>query len=292
MTPPNDILGAIARRKRWERDHLRSGLRGSFRVDPGSDFVPGAEVLERAKTYLRQGGCERERRPWAPALSRPERLSVVAELKRRSPSAGELATWTDPEPLAQAFEEAGAAALSVLTDAEYFGGRPSFLPRARAAVSCPVLRKDFLGDELDLAISAALGADAVLLIAALLGPELEPILRLCGAYALEALVEVHDERELDSALIAGAPVVGVNNRNLKTFAVDLGTTEGLAARIPTRHIVVGESGVRGPQDALRMRRAGVDAILVGSHLAEQGSDAIAALQVEQERGHRPGEWLP
>ncbi len=124
MTPPNDILGAIARRKRWERDHLRSGLRGSFRVDPGSDFVPGAEVLERAKTYLRQGGCERERRPWAPALSRPERLSVVAELKRRSPSAGELATWTDPEPLAQAFEEAGAAALSVFVLSNLGGGDP------------------------------------------------------------------------------------------------------------------------------------------------------------------------
>jgi indole-3-glycerol phosphate synthase len=300
---PTGVLAAIARRKRWEGEVLRDALRGQLRVSPDSPWLPAADVLATGKRLLRAGGRDPDTesregrdppggppRAFAGALREERRLSVIAELKRKSPSRGAMADWKEPEPLAEAFAEAGAAALSVLTDEPHFDGRPGFLPRTRARFPGPVLRKDFLLDELDLAVSAALGADAVLLIVALLGPGVGPLLRLCDAYALAALVEVHHERELDLALAAAAPVIGVNNRDLGSFRVSLGTTERLAARVPAATVLVAESGIAGERDALRMRRAGADAVLVGEKLAGRPFDAarardgVAALRVEAPRG--------
>jgi indole-3-glycerol phosphate synthase len=259
------ILDEIALRKAWERAVLRSALGDGLRARSDLEFLPAPDVLERAEGYLADGGCERETRAFAAALQ-TDRLEVIAELKRRSPSAGSFGGWREPEPLARRYARGGAAAASVLTDVRYFDGRPGFLSRVRAAFPGPVLRKDFLADEQDLAVSAALGADAVLLIVAMLGDELADLLALCPAYGLEALVEVHDDAELDRALGAGATVIGVNNRDLRTFTVDLGTAERLAELVPEEAVLVAESGIGSEIDAARMRDAGADAVLVGESL--------------------------
>ncbi|MCO4769742.1 MAG: indole-3-glycerol-phosphate synthase [Deltaproteobacteria bacterium] len=279
----SDILDRILLRKRWELDILRDALRGNLRERPGADWFCGPEVLSRAKEMLRAGGVERTTRGFTHALRNEERLTVIAEIKRRSPSAGRIAAWEEPDDLATAYAEGGADAVSCLTDWEFFGGRPRFLPQVRTLFGGPVLRKDFVTDVVDLAVAAALDADAVLLIVAALGPETSRLQREARSFGLETLVEVHDVRELDLAMAAGAAVVGVNNRDLRTFTVDLGTTERLAEQLPSPVLLVGESGIKTPQDAARMRRAGCDAVLVGESLARRGGDGLAALQVAGER---------
>ena len=280
------ILDQIALRKTWERAILRDALAGrSPAIDEG--WMPDAEVLSRAASLLDAGGAAPSGRSLREALHRSERLTVIAEVKRRSPSAGRISPWQDPEPLASAYAAGGADALSVLTDAAYFDGRPGFLPRCRGVFAGPVLRKDFLEDELDLAVSAALGADAVLLITSRLGAGLADLLPRAQDYGLEALVEVHDEHELELALSAGASIVGVNNRDLRRFVTDLGVTERLAPRVPADVVLVAESGIRGPQDARRMREAGADALLVGESLARAAGDGLPALQSALPRGARP-----
>ena len=281
------ILGEIAGRKRWEREILRDALRGNLRVPPDSPWLPSLEDLDRARAFLKQGGCEGSDRSFLDALSIDDRLSVVAEVKRASPSAGVIATWDVPDELAEAYARGGADAVSVLTDAHYFDGRPAFLQRVRGRFGGPVLRKDFLDDEADLAISAALGADAVLAIVALLGPRTSDFLRTARCYGLDVLVEVHDRRELDYAMAAGSAVIGINNRDLRTFRVALETTERLAELIPSPVLLVAESGIRSATDAVRMRRAGADAILVGEHLARSGGEGLAELQIEMQRERRP-----
>ncbi|HPC83262.1 MAG TPA: indole-3-glycerol-phosphate synthase [Thermoanaerobaculaceae bacterium] len=200
------------------------------------------------------------------ALRRPG-LSVVAEVKRRSPSAGAIAAIPDPAALARAYAAGGAAAVSVLTEPKQFGGSLADLEVVARAVSLPVLRKDFLLDPLQLAEAAEAGASAVLLVVAALGARTGDMLAGCERLGLEALVEVHDEGELEVALGAGARVVGVNSRNLRTFEVDLGVAERLRPRIPAGVVAVAESGVRTPDEARRMREAGYDAVLVGGALA-------------------------
>jgi indole-3-glycerol phosphate synthase len=280
------ILAEIGRRKRWERDRLRDALRGNLRVDPESQWLPSLEILDQARGYLKEGGCERNRRPFAPPLQDKKRLCVIAEIKRKSPSAGRFADWEEPEELAEQYRQGGADAISVLTDAHFFGGAPSFVARSREVFPGPVLRKDFLDDEADLAVSAAMGADAVLLIVRLLGPRTAQLLKLARCYDLETLVEVHDERELDLAMASAAPVLGINNRNLDDFSVDLSRSEELMARIPRPIAVVSESGIRSRAEAQRMRRGGADAVLVGQALAEQGGQGLSELRVEIARGHR------
>lgn len=272
------ILDEIALRKAWERAVLASAMDGNLRARPDLEFVPDDEVLERARGYLSDGGCEREGVRSLSRALRTDRLEVIAELKRRSPSAGSFGSWREPEPLARRYATGGAAAASVLTDVRYFDGRPGFLPRVRAVFPGPILRKDFLADEQDLAVSAALGADAVLLIVAMLGPELDELMALCPEYGLEALVEVHDEAELDRALVAGATLLGVNNRDLRTFEVDLGTAERLADLVPEEALLVAESGIRSEIDAGRMRDAGADAVLVGESLV-RGQASLDLLRV-------------
>ncbi len=286
MTNKGGILAEIGRRKRWERDILRDALRGNLRVDPDSDWLPSEELISRARHYLKEGGCEGHRRPFAPPLRDEKKLSVIAEIKRRSPSAGSFADWEQPEDLAEQYQQGGAAVISVLTDAHFFGGRPAFITRTRQIFPGPVLRKDFLADEADLALSAAMEADAVLLIVRLLGPRTAELIRLARCYDLETLVEVHDERELDLAMASAAPVIGINNRDLDDFSVDLGRSEELMARIPRPIAVVSESGIRSRAQAMRMRRAGADAILVGQALAERGGEGLGELRVEAARGHR------
>lgn len=283
----NDILDQILRRKRWERDLLRDGLRsGIWREEPGATWVPSRDVLDRANALLKTGGGPGNGRDFGAALIHADRLAVIAEIKRASPSAGVIAQWTDPVPLAAAYSEGGADAVSCLTDHAYFAGRPDFLPKVRSVFGRPVLRKDFVVDVIDLAVAAALGADAVLLIVGVLGADTARFQAEARAFGLQTVVEVHDRRELDLAMASGALVIGVNNRDLTTFAVDLGTTERLGELVPPFVTLVGESGIKTAADATRMRRAGCDAVLVGETLARAEGAGIGALQTAEPRGHR------
>jgi indole-3-glycerol phosphate synthase len=206
--------------------------------------------------------------------------TVIAEIKRRSPSGGMLRADLDPVHTATAYETAGAAAVSVLTDGPDFGGSLDDLVAVRAAVEIPVLRKDFVVSPVQIAEARVAGADWVLLIAAVLqGSELEEALaaaRRCGA---GALVEVHTESDLDRALAAGAACVGVNNRDLTTLSTDLRTFSRLRARIPAGVVTVAESGVRDPADVARLVGEGADAVLVGEALMRTGepSTLLAAM---------------
>jgi len=206
-------------------------------------------------------------RPFAAALVRPREMRVIAEHKRRSPSRGAIREDLAPADVARRYEAAGAAALSVLTDEPFFGGRLEHLREARAATALPALRKDFVVDPWQVAEARAAGADAVLLIvAALDDAELRELLSEARAIGVDALVEVHDQGELDRALAAGARVVGVNNRDLRTLAVSLDTSLALAPRIPDDVVAVAESGIKSGPDLKRLRDAGFDACLVGEHL--------------------------
>jgi len=208
-------------------------------------------------------------------------LSVIAEIKRRSPSKGELFADLDPSLLAAEYEEGGAACISVLTDETNFGGSSEDLTAARAAVKLPVLRKDFTVHERDVLDARLMGADAVLLIVAALSvEELRRFHALSRDLGLDALVETHSEAELEIALSVGADLVGVNQRNLTTFEVDHDRAARMAVLIPDGVVAVAESGVRDPTDAATLRDAGYAAILVGETLVTSGdaSAAVAALR--------------
>src|SRR4051794_26073946 len=203
-------------------------------------------------------------------------FSVIAEVKRRSPSKGAIAADLDPAELASAYERGGAACVSVLTDVDHFGGSASDLAAARAAVNLPVLRKDFTVSASDVCDARLMGADAVLLIVAALDDgELSDFAALARELGLDALVEVHDERELERALRVDATLVGVNQRDLVTFAVDTARAVRLAPQIPAGVVRVAESGIGGPQDAAPLAVAGYDAVLVGESLVRSGDPAAA-----------------
>jgi indole-3-glycerol phosphate synthase len=206
-------------------------------------------------------------RPFALALARPGRINVVAEHKRRSPSRGAIREDLRPADVARAYEASGAAAISVLTDEAFFGGRVAHLEEVRGATGLPVLRKDFVLDPWQVWEARAAGADAVLLIvAALTDADLDGLLAVTREAGVDALVEAHDRDELDRALAAGARVVGVNSRDLRTLAVSLETALALAPAIPDDVVAVAESGIRTGADVRRLREAGFDAFLVGEHL--------------------------
>ena len=207
-------------------------------------------------------------RDFAGALSaRGGPTRVIAEVKRASPSAGAISARLDAPAQARRYADAGAAAVSVLTDGPGFGGSLEDLSAVRAAVEAPLLRKDFVVDAYQLLEARLHGADAALLIvAALPGDALERLLDACDALGLAALVEVHDEREADVAVAAGARLVGVNNRNLKTFVVDLAVSERILPALPASVKGVAESGVRSAEDARRLCRAGAANLLVGEAL--------------------------
>jgi indole-3-glycerol phosphate synthase len=226
--------------------------------------------------------------PFAAALAARSAtgLGVVAEVKRRSPSKGDLAPDLDPARLAADYGRGGATCLSVLTDVEYFGGSVEDLRAARAACPLPVLRKDFTVAPADVCDARLMGADAVLLIVAALGAgELGELAELAARLGLDALVEVHDEEELDVALHAGATLVGVNQRDLTTFAVDVHRAVRMAGSIPDGVVAVAESGVRDAADARRLAAAGFDAVLVGETLVRSADPAAAVASLA---GHPVG----
>ncbi len=220
----------------------------------------GAELRARANDAAPARGFEA-------ALARHPNVRVIAEVKRRSPGAGDIRPALDPAALAREYAAHGAAALSVLTDGPWFGGALTDLAAARAAVSLPALRKDFTLDRVQVDEARSAGADAVLLIVRILADE--QLADLHG-YALDrglaALVEVHDAAELERASRIGARVIGINNRDLSTFRTDLAVTEALLDRLPADTVVVSESGIRTREDVARLGRAGVDAVLVGESI--------------------------
>lgn len=198
------------------------------------------------------------------ALGNRGRLNVIAECKRRSPSRGVLRAQYDPVAIAASYERAGAAAVSVLTEPTFFDGALEHLARVRQAVRVPLLRKDFIVTSYQLLEARANGADAVLLIvAALSDAELSRLHREAQALGLAAVVEVHDAQEVDRALAAGAQIIGVNNRNLRTLEVDVNASEIAASRIPSHVVAVSESGLKSAADLARMRALGYRAFLIG-----------------------------
>jgi indole-3-glycerol phosphate synthase len=230
--------------------------------------IEARQDLQRRRALLAQDQLERSLAMYTPkdfagALRRPG-LAVIAEMKQRTPIMGVLADDYRPADLAHAYTDGGAAAISVLTHMAGFGGRPEHILAARAATDLPILRKDFVTDPFEIAEARAAGADAVLLIVAALDrTHFAELVSVARSRGLAALVEVHDEAETGLALEAGAELIGINHRDLRTFAVDLGLTERLRKLIPQSVVVVAESGIRSPDDARRLYEAGADAILVG-----------------------------
>ncbi len=212
-------------------------------------------------------------------------LSVIAEVKKASPSAGIIDPVFDYMNIARAYENGGAAAISVLTDEEYFKGHLDYLKEIKAEINIPILRKDFIIDPIQIYEAKAAGADAFLLIAAILTTEeIAEFYALGKSLGLDVLTEVHDKEELDKVLETDCDIIGVNNRNLRNFTVDLTLTEQLMEFIPKDKIIVGESGIKKPEDAQYLRKVGSDAVLCGETLVRRGiekcGDEIAAFRLE------------
>ena len=246
----------------------------------GADALPGilaaivgtkreeVERLERDRGALEAALRDAPpTRGFRSALMAPDRVALIAECKRRSPGAGDIAPELDPVALTSGYERAGAAALSVLTDEMYFGGSLADLIAVRRATSIPVLRKDFIVSPIQLIEARGAGADAVLLIVRILSdPLMAELHEQAVALGMDVLVEVHDPVELDRAVALGADLIGINNRDLSSFTTDLATTERLMAAVPEHAVLVSESGIRTGADVERLGAAGVDAILVGETL--------------------------
>lgn len=244
--------------------------------------VREARLLRPPDSLERAAAARTDFRSFAGAVAAGG-LKIIAEMKRSSPSAGVLRREYDCAGIARAYEAAGAAALSVLTEEDYFAGALDDLGGARAAVRLPVLRKDFIVDEYQVYESAAGGADALLLIVAALEDRLlQHLIQRAGRLGLAALVEVHTDGELQRALDAGARIVGVNNRNLKTLEVDLETSFRLRSRIPSSCLAVSESGIRSGADLRKLAEAGYHAALIGEHFmrARDPGEALARLLAE------------
>jgi len=231
------------------------------------DDRPLGDLIERARAMPPARG-------FAVALRAGDGLQVISEIKRRSPSKGDLNIGLDPAEWAASYERGGAACLSVLTDVEHFGGSVADLQAARAACSLPVLRKDFTVSVRDVCDARLMGADCVLLIAAALAPdELVEFHGLATSIGLDVLGEIHDEHELAAALAAEATLIGVNQRDLVTFQVDHERALRMAGVIPDHAVKVAESGVRGAEDAAALHAAGYHAVLVGETLVTSGDPA-------------------
>lgn len=219
-------------------------------------------------------------RGFVAAIRATPHLAVIAEFKRRSPSKGELNGSMRPDDIARTYQLGGASCLSVLTDEQHFGGSVEDLQNARNACDLPVIRKDFTVDARDVCDARVMGADCVLLIAAALSPtQLSEFIDLARLIDIDALVEVHDEKELEIALSAGGSLIGVNQRDLVTFSVDHERAVRMGSAIPDSCVKVAESGVRGKEDALSLRAAGYDAVLVGEHLVTSPHPEVAVTEL-------------
>jgi len=242
-----------------------------------------AEMLRESYETVRERALESvsTRRHLLAALREHSGHAIVAEIKRASPSAGLIARDFDPVAIAKTYERAGANAISVLTESDHFLGDLAFLPHVRAASALPILRKDFLSTPYQVAQSAAYGADAILLIVAgLTDEQMIAALTEAAAYDMDTLVEVHDVRDLDRALVLGATLVGVNNRNLRTMTTDLAVSEHVLPRVPEHVFAISESGMRGIDDVERLARAGARGFLIGEALmrSEDPGALIASLK--------------
>ena len=209
-----------------------------------------------------------------------EKLGLIAEVKKSSPSAGVIAREFDPVLQAKKYAEAGASAISVLTDEKFFGGRLEYLVKIRQEVEIPILRKDFIINEAQIYEASVAGADAILLIVAALDQdELKRLLDCAYTYQLEVLMEVHDLKELERALDTDVKIIGVNNRNLKTFEVDLKNTEKISEEVPEDIFFVSESGIKTPEDAALVAGWGADAVLVGESLMRTDDVNLAVKEI-------------
>lgn len=257
-----DRLEEILRVKRAEIDRLR----------PRRDELHKAALLRN------------DFRGFAAALQRgPGKLALIAEIKKASPSAGVIVESFDPLLVARNYAAAGADAISVLTDEQFFQGHLDYLKLIRDSVPQPLLRKDFILDQVQIMEAAAAGADAILLIVAALEQEqLVALLETATLYQMDALVEVHTLAELDRALETDARIIGINNRNLATFEVDLAVTETLSEEVPEEMVLVSESGIRTAEDLARIKACGVDAVLIGEALMRGQSGLL-----EKRNGERP-----
>jgi len=249
-----------------------------------SDFLD--RIVERTRARIPNEPADRaaaqraaeQREPFAfsTALKR-EGINVIAEIKSASPSAGSIVPDPDVESIANDYKRGGAAAISIVTEPEFFRGSREWIARAKTT-RLPVIMKDFVVECSQLVNGIAAGADAILLLASLLdGRRIAEFISLLDAYGCDALVEVHDERELDRAIEGGARIIGINNRNLRDFSVDLRTSETLVQRVPNGAVKVAESGIKTSQDVDRLRNAGFNAFLVGESLLRQ-SDRAAAVR--------------
>jgi indole-3-glycerol phosphate synthase len=224
-------------------------------------------------------------RDFAGALSRPSGINIISELKKASPSRGVIRQEYAPAALAASLEEAGAAALSVLTEEDFFSGSLADLKEASRVTKIPILRKDFIVDPWQVWETRAAGADSFLLIAAILDDSsLRELLDLGRSLKMEALVEVHSRKELERALAAGARIVGVNNRDLRDFQVHVETSLELAEAIPDDRIAVSESGLRSHDDLVRLQLAGFDAFLIGEHVMQSADPGAALRELREPTG--------
>ena len=237
------------------------------------------EALRPRRDELRKVALLRnDFRSFEAALQKPDDLALIAEVKKASPSAGVIVESFDPVAIAKNYARAGAEAISVLTDEQFFQGRLEYLEQIRTAVNVPLLRKDFILDEIQIAEAAAAGADAILLIvAALTQDQLERLLEAALTYQLDVLVEVHTLPELDRALATDARIIGINNRNLATFEVDLNVTEQLSEQVPSGIVLVSESGIKSAEDVARVKACGVNAVLIGEALMRAQAGGIGTL---------------
>jgi len=264
------ILGTILARKREE-------IRALVAARRPDDLAVAAAAAAPARSL-------------ANALRRApgQAVRVLAEIKRASPSAGPIRPGADPAAIAAEYAAAGAAAISVLTDKRYFDGDLAFLARCRAAVPVPLLRKDFIVDPYQVVEARAAGADGILLIAAALAPaELAELAAAAAAWELDVLIEVHAEDEVEPALAAGATLLGINHRDLKTMRMDMSLTERIATRLPPGLVVVAESGIRTAADVERLGAAGAHAVLVGEHLMRAPSPGEALRELRGEARSAP-----